>query len=300
MDADKLINDYIDRTSPRLMVTLPLIVLLLSLGVLAFHAYTSPENLPMALGMEFTGGTVITIDTDETPQQLLNEFSDFPIVNVREAKEYGNRKLLQFSTMDDARQKRLNQIIDQKYSGADIKHVGEIFGRALQQEAVRLVSYSFLLMAILVFLFFRTVVPSIAVILSAFSDIVFAAAMMDVVGMSLSMGTVAALLMLIGYSVDTDILLTTRLLKRTGELKMKIREAMKTGLTMTLTTLAALVVLFAVSTGAYLIVPSFSRIDIVSDISTVLIFGLLADILNTWMLNTGILRLYLQRRGEAA
>ncbi|HIH44261.1 MAG TPA: protein translocase subunit SecF [Candidatus Methanoperedenaceae archaeon] len=298
MDADKLINDYIDRTSPKMMVILPLIVLLFSLGILAFHAYTSPENLPLKLGMEFTGGTVVTINTDETPQQLLNEFSDFPIVNVREAQEYGNRKLLQFSTMDDARQKRLNQIIDQKYSGADIKHVGEIFGRALQQETVRLVLLSFLLMAIIVFVFFRTFVPSTAVILSAFSDIVFAAAMMDVVGMRLSMGTVAALLMLIGYSVDTDMLLTTRLLKRTGELKMKIREAMKTGLTMTLTTLAALVVMFAVSTGAYIIVPSFSRIDIVSDISTVLIFGLIADILNTWMLNTGILRLYLERRGE--
>ena len=108
-------------------------------------------------------------------------------------------------------------------------------------------------MAIVVFIIFRTFVPSIAVVISAFADIAFAAAMMDVFGIVLSLGTVAALLMLIGYSVDTDILLTTRLLKRKGELGDKIKDAMKTGMTMTLTTLAALIALFVVSSGSYLV-----------------------------------------------
>jgi len=116
--------------------------------------------------------------------------------------------------------------------------------------------------------------------------------MMDVFGVLLSLGTVAALLMLIGYSVDTDILLTTRLLKRKGELNDKIRDAMKTGMTMTLTTLAALIALFIVSSGT---VMSFIRIDIIRDISVVLIFGLFADIVNTWMTNVGILRWYIEK-----
>jgi preprotein translocase subunit SecF len=111
------------------------------------------------------------------------------------------------------------------------------------------------------------------------------------------MGTVAALLMLIGYSVDTDILLTTRLLKRKGELNDKIKDAMKTGMTMTLTTLAALIALFVVSSGSYL-VSSFTRIDIISDVSVVLIFGLIADIINTWMTNVGILKWYLEKGGR--
>jgi preprotein translocase subunit SecF len=100
--------------------------------------------------------------------------------------------------------------------------------------------------------------------------------------------------MLIGYSVDTDILLTTRLLKRKGELNEKIIDAMKTGLTMTTTTLAALLALFIVSSGS---VMSFIRIDIIRDISVVLIFGLIADIVNTWMTNVGILRLYIEKSG---
>jgi preprotein translocase subunit SecF len=86
--------------------------------------------------------------------------------------------------------------------------------------------------------------------------------------------------------------LTTRLLKRKGELNDKIKDAMKTGMTMTLTTLAALIALFIVSSGT---VMSFIRIDIIRDISVVLIFGLFADIVNTWMTNVGILRWYIEK-----
>jgi preprotein translocase subunit SecF len=67
---------------------------------------------------------------------------------------------------------------------------------------------------------------------------------------------------------------------------------MITGLTMTTTALAALVAMFIVSSG---LVTSFTRIDIIRDISVVLIFGLIADMINTWMTNAGILRWYIGR-----
>ncbi|MCK4306578.1 MAG: preprotein translocase subunit SecF, partial [Candidatus Eisenbacteria sp.] len=71
--------------------------------------------------------------------------------------------------------------------------------------------------------------------------------------------------------------------------------AMHTGITMTTTTLAALTVMYLVSTYSYLIFPSLPQISLLSDISIVLIFGLAADIMNTWLLNTGILRWYVER-----
>ena len=69
---------------------------------------------------------------------------------------------------------------------------------------------------------------------------------------------------------------------------------MKSGMTMSFTTLAALIALFVVSSGSYFS-SSFTRIDIISDISVVLIFGLIADIVNTWMTNVGILKWYLEK-----
>jgi preprotein translocase subunit SecF len=150
-------------------------------------------------------------------------------------------------------------------------------------------------MAAVVFLIFRTAVPSLAVVLSALSDITIAAAFMNLAGIELSLGTVAALLMLIGYSVDSDILLTTRVLKRRGTVEEKMSRAMHTGITMTTTTLAALVVMYLVSTYSYLVSSSLPQIPMLSDISIVLIFGLAADIMNTWLLNTAILRWHVER-----
>ncbi|MBN2110395.1 MAG: protein translocase subunit SecF, partial [Methanosarcinaceae archaeon] len=180
--------------------------------------------------------------------------------------------------------------VTSSYPDVEIKQIGPVYGASLQQQAVRAVIISFIGMALVVFLIFRTFVPSFAVVLSAFSDIVIAAAFMNVAGIELSLGTVAALLMLIGYSVDSDILLTTRVLKRRGTPQENISNAMHTGITMTTTTLAALVVMYLVSTYSYLLSSSLSQISLLSDISIVLIFGLLADLMNTWMLNTSILR----------
>ena len=92
------------------------------------------------------------------------------------------------------------------------------------------------------------------------------------------------LLTLIGYSVDTDILLTTEVMKRNRDdgITKGIRSAMKTGLTLTLTTLVAL-------SAIYLISGSF----VLDQIAIVLIIGLAIDIPTTWLTNTGILRRYL-------
>jgi preprotein translocase subunit SecF len=87
-------------------------------------------------------------------------------------------------------------------------------------------------------------------------------------------------------------------LKRRGTVQENISNAMQTGITMTTTTLAALFVMYVVSTYSYLAIPSFSQITLLSNISIVLIFGLVADMINTWLLNTSILRWHVTRSGQ--
>ena len=149
--------------------------------------------------------------------------------------------------------------------------------------------FSFIGMSIVVFLSFRTFVPSGAVVLSAFADIVMTAAMMNLVGIQLSLGTLAALLMLIGYSVDSDILLTNRVLKRQGKLNEKLSGAFHTGIIMTTTTLAATTAMFLVSW--------FGAVQIIYEISAVLLIGLLFDVMNTWLTNVGIIKWYVLKGG---
>ena len=82
-------------------------------------------------------------------------------------------------------------------------------------------------------------------------------------------------------------MLTTRVLKRrAGSLDERINESMKTGMTMSITTIVAMFVLYLVVSY---IVPAAS---LLKDISAVILFGLIADLMTTWMTNVGILRYY--------
>ena len=129
-------------------------------------------------------------------------------------------------------------------------------------------------------------VPSIAVILSAFGDILMPLAVIDLLGMKLSSAGVIAFLMLIGYSVDTDILLTTRILKRKGEsVNRAIFGAFKTGITMTLTSIVAVVIAFFIT---------YRYGTILNEIFIILLFGLGFDIINTWVSNASIIKWYVE------
>lgn len=297
---EKAIEAYVKNFTLKQMLIIPVILLLLSLSILAYTTYKTShldENgnfvlgAPVELGMEFKGGTAIIFDSAKTPDQLKEEFQKYPGVEVRKYS-VGDRKIMEFSPMDPSSKDELVNKVKSEFTNVEIRDMGEQFSKSLQSQAVRAIIISFVFMAIVIFMIYRTFVPSIAVVVSAFADIAFAAAMTDVFGILLSLGTVAALLMLIGYSVDTDILLTTRLLRRKGDLNTKTKDAMVTGLTMTTTALAALIAMFFVSSG---LVISFTRIDIIRDISVVLIFGLIADMINTWMTNVGILRWYMEK-----
>lgn len=286
----EILDNFVKSHDDRQLLALPLAILAVSLVILlvSFVSTGSPVNL----GMDFQGGTQISIETADSPAVLEKMYSSYPITDVRQT---GSRVIMQFGVMDNEQQSQLEKDVMGNYSNVQIQQVGPTYGKDLQVQAMQALGISFIGMGIVVFLLFRTFVPSFAVILSAFSDIIIAAAFMRVAGVELSLGTLAALLMLIGYSVDSDILLTNRVIKRRGTVEEKVSRAMHTGITMTTTTLAALASMYIVSTYSYLVIPSFTQITLLSQISIVLIAGLFADIMNTWLLNTGILRWYVMK-----
>lgn len=280
-----LFSYNIEKYSPKQLVIIPLVLLAIALVVLAY--VTATVGMPVKPGIDFSGGTAITVITPDTSDQLRAVFADYPLVSISEG--LNNGKFLTFSAMDDTKYQSLTKLVAAKYPDARIDQIGESFGKTLQDQALLAMILAFIGMAIVVFISFRTFVPSCAVVLSAFADMVMTAAMMNVVGIPLTLGTTAALLMLIGYSVDSDILLTTRVLKRQGKLNDKLSGAFHTGIIMTSTTLAAVVVL--------LIVSWLGQVQVVEEISAVLLIGLVFDIMNTWLTNVGILKWYVTKGG---
>ena len=178
-------------------------------------------------------------------------------------------------------------ILRSEYPNAEMHpmKVGAAISKTAQQQGLKAVILAFIGMAIIVFIFFRDPIPSLTVVFSALSDMTIALALMGIFGLELRQATIAALLLLIGYSVDSNILLTTKLLRRREDtIEDAYLSAVSTGFTMSTTTLGALASLWL-----------FSQAEVIDMIASVLIFGLLADFMSTWILNAGVLRWYIYR-----
>lgn len=270
----------ISSISPVKLCAIPMIVLFISLVVVGMTYMQT--GLPIKAGMEFTGGIGVTIVTNETSDQIKATFADYPLISVEEGINQG--RYLKFDTMSDDKVLSLTKIIENKYTGAKIDQIGSSFGKTLQDQAALALLISFIGMSIVVFLIFRTFVPSAAVVISAFADMTMTAAVMNLLGFQLSLGTTAALLMLIGYSVDSDILLTSRVLKRKGKFDDKVSGAFITGIIMTSTAFGAVFAMWVISW--------IGGIEIIHEMSQVLLIGLIFDVGNTWLTNVGILKWY--------
>ncbi|QLG61308.1 protein translocase subunit SecF [Halorarum salinum] len=273
--------DY-TRYTNRQLAAVPLAVLVAALLVIGgFYAAT---GAPVNPGVEFTGGTELRVAVDgENPDaQIQSAFSAEP--NSIQHVQGSDVVIVTFKEADASTDELETQA---EQAGFDVRSVSSIspsFGADTQGLALVGIVVAFAGMAALVFAMFRTFVPSIAVVISAFSDIVIPLALMNLFGIELTLGTVAALLMLIGYSVDSDILLNDHVLRRSGGFYESTHRAMRTGVTMTLTSLAAMAVMAITAT--------LFGIGLLSSIGTILVFGLAADLMNTYMLNLSLLRWY--------
>jgi preprotein translocase subunit SecF len=136
-------------------------------------------------------------------------------------------------------------------------------------------------------IYIKKSVPALAVILAAFANISMTLATTNAVGIELSTAGIVAFLMLIGYSVDTDILLTTRLLKRKESVNKSLSSAFKTGVTMTVTSIIAI-------TTALIAIYSFG--SVLNQIFTILLIGLGFDLFNTWITNASIIKWYVETK----
>jgi len=148
---------------------------------------------------------------------------------------------------------------------------------------------AFILVAIAVFFIFRTPIPSLAVIFGAGNDIIVALGAMGAFGIPLGVASIGGLLMLIGYSIDTDMLTSIRILKRSeGSPTERALGTMKTGVTMT----SAAIISF----GILLIVSYIAFIPTYFEIAGVVLFGLFADLATTWLGNLPIILWYKKRK----
>jgi preprotein translocase subunit SecF len=269
--------DY-DRYTNRQLAAVPLGVLGAALLVIAVTFVLT--GTPVQLGFDFSGGTELRVATGDSIDEVRDTFDvqDDAVTPISNDDEYlVQTQEADLSQLESTAESAGYEVLSSADQSAS-------FGADSQRTALIGIAVAFGGMALLVFALFRTFIPSIAVVISAFSDIVIPVALMNIFGINLTLGTVAALLMLIGYSVDSDILLNNHILRRRGGFYESTYNAMRTGVTMTLTSLAAMTVMTIVAFAL--------GVPLLPDIGIILVFGLSADLMNTYMLNLSLLRYY--------
>lgn len=275
--------DYEEYSNKQLLV-IPLSVLALALLVIAVWFVTTGS--PVILGIEFVGGTELRVTPNESvssPQQELNTaFATEPssVQSVPSQDSY----IVSFRGEGTDTDALTQQAEEAGFTVQSSSQISPSFGQGAQKTALLGMLIAFIAMSLVIFGLFRTAVPSLAVVASAFSDIMIPLALMNLLGIELTLGTIAALLMLLGYSVDSDMLLNDYVVRRGGNFYDAVYEAMDTGLTMTTTSLISMAVL---AVGATLL-----GIPLLQEIGIVIGLGLLVDVMNTYMMNVSLLRWY--------
>ncbi len=276
----------------RLMI-IPVLMLIISLGIIGFNVATTGSV--MDFGVSITGGISMTIpdvedfDPLDVEQEILSRYPDADLNVRRLVSPDAIGVTLEVSGIEGDDMLPLMREIFGDFGEYSLEETGSTLGEAFFRQSVFALALAFLLMGAVVFLSFRTLVPSAAVMLSAFFDITVTVAIVNIMGLRISTAGLVAFLMLIGYSVDTDILMSSKLLRGSFKDTLKnLYSAMRTGLMMEATTVAVLIV------GII-----FSNSEVLIQIMTIVLIGILVDLPSTWIQNAGMMRWYLERQESA-
>ncbi len=273
----------------KILLLIPVAIMVISLTYLGY--FFVQNNDIMLRDSSLTGGTTITLKGDFDSASLESKLkSEIPDVSFRKLTDLMTGEPVSFIIESSAEPEKLKQEIE-KIIGYELtsensstEFTGPTLSTSFYKQLIIALIISFILMSFVVFALFRTFTPSIAVIFAALGDIIMPLALINYLGIKISAAGIAAFLMLIGYSVDTDILLTTRALRsKGGKLNQRIYRAFKTGIFMTTTALIAVLPAFFVISG---LPDSFRQIFLIMSL------GLFADILNTWLTNASIIKWY--------
>jgi len=291
-EIEKQIKTKYDRNY-KLLLIIPAILLILSL-VYLFNFYQKNNDI-IRKDVSLSGGTTITVNTDQDIDEVREKMSSYlGDFSIRKISDLRTRRQIALvidspSSVEETKnaiESSLNIKLNNQNSSTEF--TGPSLGTSFYKQLLIAILIAFILMSLVVFVTFRSFIPSLAVILSAFADITMSLALVNLLGIKLSAAGIIAFLMLIGYSVDTDIMLTSRALKsRNEKLNKRLFSAFKTGTTMTITSIAAVIT-------ALLITRNLS--NILNQIFTILAIGLGFDLLNTWLTNAGIIKWYCDKR----
>lgn len=277
-----------DKNYKKLLIV-PLILVLFSI-IYMISFYSSTGDF-IHKDISLTGGTSATIydeliSIEQIEQDLSLELKDLDIRQISDVAT-GKQKAIIIQTISPGEETKtiLENYFDYELiegENFDFEFTGASLSDSFYKQLIFALIIAFILIGLVIFIMFKKPVPSLTVIFSTFANILMTLTLANILEIKMSTAGIMSLLMILGYSIDTDILLTNKMLKRKEvSINERISGAAKTGLRMTLTSLISFIIIL-------LIVQSFS--NVLSQIFTILSIGLFFDLINTWVTNVSVIK----------
>jgi preprotein translocase subunit SecF len=243
--------------------------------LISYH--TDLDNRPDANGVEQALGTLFgaEVKADVTQDSTTSKYG----LDIQTTKVLGENL-----------ENQAVQMLSQQFGvqGAhDITPFEPALSAAYLKQTLLAVVGAFIAMGVILFVVFRRKVVLTMLLCDAL-DMLAALGGMALLQTEFSLASLAGFLLLEGYSIDTNILLGMSVIRRVGgDVRERVSKAMLTGVMVAGTSLATM-----------LVVNLFVKNAAINQLSIVIVFGLAADIFNTWFLSAGIFIRHAERKKE--
>ena len=195
-------------------------------GIVAMASHWAHTGSPVPLGVDFRGGTEVQVRFVNRPDiRAIRQATDAAGIKDASVKNFNDPSLNEVlislpeqkdeSSLDAGRQ----QIVDALHahynnqfsdSGVKVDVVGPTVGRQLEKQAGLATLYS--LLGMLVYLWFRfQLIYGIAAVVACFHDTLITVGFFALTGQEISLTVIAAILTLVGYSMNDTIVVFDRI-----------------------------------------------------------------------------------------
>lgn len=208
-------------------------------GVIKMAMLWSATGSPVPLGVDFRGGTEVQVQFQQAPDiTAIRQAMDASGVRDAKIQSYNptagsNQVLISLpiqhdeSTLDAGRQQVISALhahYSNQFSDSGVKGdvVGPTVGKQLETQAARAVLVS--LLGMLVYLWFRfQLIYGVAAVVAVFHDTLITVGFFALTGQEISLTVIAAILTLVGYSMNDTIVVFDRIREN---LRMSRRESL--------------------------------------------------------------------------
>ena len=276
-------------------------------GILSVLAILSVLFVGLNFGIDFKGGILLEVRTGNniTISDIRSKTSDLNIgevsiqefgaksdylIRVERQKGSDNAQQVAVEILKDALNKAFNKDIDYRR----LEYVGPTVSKDLISDGVMAICFA--IIAMLAYIWFRFELPfAIGAIVALLHDIILTLGVFSILGLEFNLSTVAAILLIIGYSMNDTVVVYDRIRENLRKFKkMELKELLDKSINETLSRTINTTITTMLALGALYLIGG----QIISDFAFAMLWGIIVGTYSSIFIASTILMFLNIRRSK--